>query len=372
VKIGSLFGIEITIHVSWIFVFALVAWGLGNPIGPFHTAIPDPTERVIFGTLGSGLFFASVLAHELAHSLLARARGITVKGITLFVFGGISMFEGDASDAPAETWISGIGPLTSLAIGCGFLALTNVIPDHAVAALFGYLGAANIMLAIFNILPAYPLDGGRVLHGIIWKATGDRARATAIAGNVGRAIAFVMIVAGIAEALLADIASGLWLTFIGWFLLQAGSAEISGERVATALKGHTAGELTASLELHASADMSGVRTLDLMQASRVESLPVLLGERMIGVVQLGELLARTDEELTATPVTALMTRVDTLTKIPASMPADEALKCLLRTPGAIIAVTDADGDPRTLLSNESAMRFLAGSRRSHPPEIPAP
>lgn len=365
-KIGSLFGIEITVHVSWIFVFALVAWALANPVGPLHPAIPNAALRALFGVLGSLLFFASVLAHELAHSLLARSRGVAVRGITLFVFGGVSMFEGEAADAPGEAWISGIGPVTSLVLGGLFAGLAWVAQNAALGALFGYLSAANLMLAIFNLLPAYPLDGGRVLHALVWRATGDRERAGAVAGSIGRAIAFAMIAAGIADALLAEAVGGLWITFIGWFLLQAGNAERSGERLAAALKGHNAGDLAAPPELHVVADTAAPRALDLMQQSQVEAVPVLLGERMIGVLPLEELLALGPDELAGTPVTALMRRTEALETIPASMPADEALKRLVGAPGNVLAVSGADGEAVTIFTTESAMRYLAGMRRPVP------
>ena len=176
-RIGTLFGIEITVHVSWIFIFALVAWALSNPVGPLQLASSNAAVRAVLGIAGSLLFFGSVLTHELAHSLLARSRGIPVRGITLFVFGGVSLFEGDPGDAPAEAWISGIGPLTSLVLGGLFWGLAALTPVAALAALFRYLSVANVVLAAFNFLPAYPLDGGRVLHALIWRATRSRSRA---------------------------------------------------------------------------------------------------------------------------------------------------------------------------------------------------
>src|SRR5579862_4577506 len=123
-KIGSLFGIAINVNVSWIFVFALVVWALANPVGPLRLAGVAPYERVALGIVAALLFFASVLVHELAHSLVARRRGIPVRGITLFIFGGVSQFEGEARDAPGEAWISGVGPLTSLLLGLGFFGVS--------------------------------------------------------------------------------------------------------------------------------------------------------------------------------------------------------------------------------------------------------
>lgn len=360
-RLGRLFGIEINVHISWIFVFALVAWALSNPLGPLHLAVEGTTERVTLGIAGSLLFFMSVLAHELAHSLLARARGIPVRGITLFVFGGVSLFEREASDAPAEAWISGIGPLTSLILGGIFLGIAQLPLPVPLLVLCSYLGAANIALAIFNILPAYPLDGGRVLHAIVWRTTGDRRRATAIAGNAGRAIAGVMIAAGIVDALLYDFAGGLWVTFIGWFLLQAGNAERTGQAVAEALAGHTAAELAAPAELHVPADASGRRGLELMRQTDVGVLPVVLGDRIIGVLELDQLANYPIEELEATPVTALMRRPEAMVVVPVGMSASDALKLLLSKRASVLGLVAPSGDLVGVFTSESAMRWLAGA-----------
>ena len=147
-KVGSLFGIAITVNVSWIFIFALVTWGLANPMGPLHLEGVGTAERIALGLSAALLFFASVLVHELAHSLLARRRGIAVKGITLFIFGGVSQFDGEAQDAPGEAWISGIGPLTSLLLGGLFYGASLAVGGSAThtGAMFAYLGIANVLL----------------------------------------------------------------------------------------------------------------------------------------------------------------------------------------------------------------------------------
>jgi Zn-dependent protease/CBS domain-containing protein len=365
-RIGSLFGIEITIHASWIFVFALVTWALSNPLGPLQVGTASPILRAALAVVGSLLFFASVLLHELAHSLLARARGIPVRGITLFVFGGVSLFEREAADAPGEAWISGIGPLTSLVLGGLFWVIADVLPAGPIAALARYLSAANAVLAAFNILPAYPLDGGRVLHALIWRATGNRARATAITANVGGSIAALLIVAGCFDALLADFAGGLWITFIGWFLLQAGNAERSGAALARALQGHTAVELATPRELSVSADASARRALAVMSENRLRALPVVLGERIIGVLELDEFATRTDEELDVTPVTALMKRPDALTVVPAATSAGDALTALARAHASALGLVAPNGDLIGVFTSESVMRWLAAVQQPQP------
>lgn len=359
-RIGSLFGIQISVNASWIFIFALVAWSLANPLGPLQLQGVGATERVALGVAGSLLFFISVLVHELAHSLLARSRGIKVRGITLFIFGGVSQFDGDASDAPGEAWISGIGPLTSFALGALFYGLAQVAgPASHVGLMFLYLGAVNVVLAIFNFLPAYPLDGGRVLHALVWKATGNRRAATRISVTVGRILAALMIAWGVIETLTLNAFGGLWITFIGWYLLQAGSAEQTSAAVAEALSGHQAAELVAPAELRLTADATAERALQTMQQSKVSALPVYIGEQLLGVVSLADLAHLPPGERTGTYVTAVMTRLDSRST-PAAAPARDVLVELARSGVEAVVVTKEGGDVQGIVTRESVMRWLAG------------
>jgi Zn-dependent protease/CBS domain-containing protein len=364
-RIGSLLGIEVSVDGTWIFVFALVAWALASPTGPLHLAGAGVAERVALGILGSLLFFASVLLHELAHSLLARKRGVKVRGIVLFIFGGVSLFENAAADAPGEAWISAIGPLTSLLLGACFYALSLLAASQtAAAAMFGYLSVANILLAVFNILPAYPLDGGRVLHALVWKASGNRERATRITARVGRVLAALMIAYGIVETLSVDAFGGLWITFIGWFLLQAGNAEQTSSAMGEALKGHTAGELAAPPELSLPADATAARALTAMQQTHARALPVYVGAQILGVVTASEITRLSEDERAQTYVTAVMTRADDLASIPASMPAGEAVAQLARSGAEAILLIAAGGALAGVFTRESVVRWLAGMKHS--------
>jgi Zn-dependent protease len=174
------------------------------------------------------LFFASIVVHELSHALVAKARNLPVRSITLFALGGIAQIERDAADAKTEFWMGIIGPITSLVIGilCLVVALLlgwvpPQLPQTPVAAMLMWLGVINIALAIFNMIPGFPLDGGRVLRGLIWWITGNAKRATTIAARVGQVIAFLMIIYGVTQFFLGSGFNGLWLAFIGWFLLSA-------------------------------------------------------------------------------------------------------------------------------------------------------
>jgi Zn-dependent protease len=363
-RIGSLFGIEISVSVSWIFVFAFVAWSLSDPNGPLHLTQLDTASRLALGVIGSVLFFSSVLAHELAHSLVARSRGVRVRGIMLFIFGGVSQFSDEVPDAPSETWISGVGPLTSVVVGAIFYGCAQALGgprSSPFGMLFGYLAYVNVALAVFNILPAYPLDGGRVLHSVIWRITGSRERATAVAVLTGRILASLIIAFGAFEALAYNIGAGLWTTFIGWFLLQAGSAEQARIAISRALRGHTADELALPPELAIPADARGSDALAAFQRTGLRALPVILGDRVLGLVSYDRLSLQPPEILDGSYVTALMTPVADFDEVPTTRSADDAIEHLAANRAAV-ALTGPQGAVVRMMTPESVMRWLSADR----------
>ncbi len=245
--IGRLFGVQIYIDWSWIFIFLLLVWQFGGGVLPaWH---PDWPPALTWGTaiLLAFLFFASVLAHELAHSLMAKARGLPVRRITLFVFGGVSSIEGEPPSPGAEFQIAIVGPVISLVLGAILLLLggwnvsrvSNAMHHPVqVEAQLGpgttillWLGQINILLGLFNLIPGFPLDGGRVLRSLLWALTHNLRQATRWAAWVGQAIAWLFVVIGLSEFFGASWpffgsgpVSSLWLVFIGWFLNGAAAA----------------------------------------------------------------------------------------------------------------------------------------------------
>ena len=243
VRIGRLFGIDIRVDWSWLFIFALIAWNLSAVFGQVH---PQWSLALTWGVaIGAALlFFASVLAHELAHSLVARTQGVPVRDITLFLFGGVSNIQREPPSPLAEFLITIVGPITSVVLGFVFLWLSGVsigpmqsiVTDPSqligrlspLTTLLLWLGPINILVGIFNLIPGFPLDGGRVLRSILWALTNNLRRATHWASLVGQGIAWLMIVIGISMAFGAEVPffgsgliNGLWLAFIGWFLNNA-------------------------------------------------------------------------------------------------------------------------------------------------------
>lgn len=221
-RAGRLFGIEIRIDTSWVVVAALVVYSLHVRFAERFFGLTTLAAVLLALTFGL-LFFGSVLAHELGHALVARRRGIEVHGITLFLFGGATHAKVDSRRPQDELVVSVVGPLTSLVLGGLFLFLARALggADAPVAWGFGYLGMVNIALAIFNMIPGFPLDGGRVLRALVWSATGSLARATRIASIGGQVVGYLLVAAG-AFALTRDDPTGaIWLAMIGWFLVQA-------------------------------------------------------------------------------------------------------------------------------------------------------
>jgi Zn-dependent protease/predicted transcriptional regulator len=221
IRIGHVFGIPIYLHTSWFIIFALITLSLRTQFTAEHPHWSGE-QRWILGVVTSLLFFASVLFHEVCHSVVARHYKIPVTSITLFVFGGLARIERDPDSGRQEFNIAIAGPLSSLFLaGCFFLIAHYVHGNEMVAAVCGWLWEINAALAVFNLVPGFPLDGGRVLRGIVWGITGSFTRASQIASSSGRAFAYVMIFIGIWQALNGNWVNGLWLAFIGWFLLEA-------------------------------------------------------------------------------------------------------------------------------------------------------
>jgi Zn-dependent protease/predicted transcriptional regulator len=230
IRLGRIAGIELGLHYSWLIIAALITFSLFA-----HFRLVDPewsTAVVTAAAVTTGiLFFAGLFAHELAHSLVAKAHGIPIRGITLFLFGGMAQIEKEASEAGTEFWIAIAGPLTSFGLGALLLGIalatgwafqsTPTTPGVAVLVWLGYI---NVALAVFNLLPGFPMDGGRVLRSAVWKITGSVERATRVAARVGQGFAILLIAYGILRVFAGAGVGGLWLALIGWFLLQAASS----------------------------------------------------------------------------------------------------------------------------------------------------
>ncbi len=222
-SIGHLFGIDIRIDSSWVIIFAFVTWMLSGYYFPSQYANWPPWQYLLTGTVTSLLFFASVLIHELAHSLVALKQGEEVRSITLFILGGVAEIKDEPRKPSREFYMALVGPLSSLGIALVFLALWYWLRSisQPLAALCRYLALINLILGIFNLIPGFPMDGGRILRAVVWKITGNLRRATRVASVTGQAVAFLMIVFGIWQILRGFFFNGMWIALIGWFIHSA-------------------------------------------------------------------------------------------------------------------------------------------------------
>jgi len=249
IKLGRIFGVEIGLHYSWFIIALLITFSLA---GQFQENNPGWSDGLRWGVsiVTAVLFFVAIVVHELSHAIVAKLRGLPVRSITLFALGGVAQIEKEAADAKTEFWMGIIGPITSFVIGVVCLAITVALgwtppdfPQRPLPAMLMWLGVINIGLAIFNMIPGFPLDGGRVLRGIVWWITGNAVRATRIAARVGQVIAFVMILYGLLQFFRGAGFNGLWMAFIGWFLLSASRESYAQMVISEGLRGLRVGDV---------------------------------------------------------------------------------------------------------------------------------
>jgi Zn-dependent protease len=253
-SLGRVFGIDVRVHASWLLAFAFVTWGLASGYFRFIAPRQGLATPLLLGAISALLLFLSVLIHEFSHSLVARGLGMRVRDITLFIFGGVSNIGGEARTARDEFLVAVVGPLTSFALaGLFWLIARSFGASNPFDLLFGsirglrvmtapqailnYLTAINLLLGAFNLVPAFPLDGGRVFRSIVWAITRRLGRATTIATAIGQLFGFLIIGLGIVRIAFGDVFGGLWSIFIGWFLARAASASRQDRALRDGLQG---------------------------------------------------------------------------------------------------------------------------------------
>jgi Zn-dependent protease/CBS domain-containing protein len=239
IALGRLFGIPLELDYSWFLIFALMTWMLAVGYYPVEFKGWPQVEYWLVGAATALMLFVSVVLHELGHSIVAQRYQIVVRRITLMVFGGVSDIASEPPSAGAEFWMAIAGPAVSFALAGIFTLLRPVFTSiPPLLALVTYLAYINAILGLFNLIPGFPLDGGRVLRAMIWSATKNLRRATLIAASTGRFIAFGFILIGVWQALNGNLINGLWIAFIGWFLESAAARQIQQQMLADLLQGH--------------------------------------------------------------------------------------------------------------------------------------
>ena len=291
-RIGKIAGIEIDINVSWIVIVVLLTVSLAT--GWFPQLYPGWSTATywIIAFLSSLLLFVSVLLHELAHSLVARRRGLPVKSITLFIFGGVSNIEREPQTPGIEFQMAFVGPLTSLAIGvvCYLLQLPLRGSNSPLEGILFYLAVTNVLLGLFNLIPGLPLDGGRVLHSIVWKLTGNLRQATRVASLAGQLIAYLFILLGIWIFFAGDILDGIWFGFIGWFLLSAAQSANTQGMLTSVLRGVTVREVMNPKPTTVPADISLQQLVDAyFLPGGLRYALVMQGDKLVGLITLSDI-----------------------------------------------------------------------------------
>ena len=285
-RLGRIAGIEFGVNWSWFVVFVLIVWTLASGIFPSTNPDLSKATHIAMAIVAAFLFFLSILLHEFGHALQARREGIEIDGITLWLFGGVARFKGAWKTAGAEFRVAIAGPIVSLVLGVVFvlIALIPGLPE-AVDAVAAWLGYINLTLLVFNLIPAQPLDGGRVLHSALWRYKADFVWATRVAANVGRGFGYLLIAAGVAMFIFQGSFSGAWLAFLGWFLLNAATAESRYLLTQQALHGlHVSDVMTPSPVVVGPDSTLGEFMDTVMFSRRHTTYPVVADGKAIGLL----------------------------------------------------------------------------------------
>lgn len=345
VSLGRIFGIHVGFNWSLLVVASLIAWSLATSFLP--SASPGQTTAAYWtaGVISAFVFLASLLAHELAHSVVATRRGVKVEGITLWLFGGVSRFSGDTNSPGTQALFTFVGPLTSLVLGAVFylsaIAVGNGPHPGLVPATLSWLGYINITLGVFNLVPAFPLDGGRLLQSLIWLRTGDRLRATRIAARIGMVFAYLLIAYGLATFVFTgSVVGGVWSVFLGWFLLSAARSEEAGGLIRQALSGISVREVMTPNPVQAP---DGISVEDALHgyvlASRHSTFPTHdASGRLSGLLTLAAVKNVAPEARATTLIKDITCPLDRVSTVG---PADPAVN--------LLSISDGCGEGRTLV-----------------------
>lgn len=361
-RLGRIAGVEIGINWTWLIVVALVAWSLAD--GVFPETNPGLAEEtyVVMAVIAVPVFFACLLLHELGHATRARREGMAIDGITLWVFGGVARFRGSFPSAGAEFRIAIAGPLVSLALGVLFLAVSVAAPlPSAVDGVVYWLGSINLMLLAFNLLPALPLDGGRVLRAALWHVKGDFSAATRTAAALGRLLGQLLIAGGLLLAFFAGSFGGLWLAMIGWFLLIAAEAEANAAITHVALAGLRVRDAMVDAPVTVDTDLSLERFMDVFLRHRHTAYPVVECGRPVGVITFRNAAAIPRDAWPGVRVSERMTGLDEAVAVRSDAALEEAAAVLLSSPLRRALVLD-DGRLAGLLSATDVLRILEAYR----------
>jgi Zn-dependent protease/CBS domain-containing protein len=359
IRLMRIAGIEIDINVSWLIILVLLTVSLAVSWFPVMTPRLGVGAYWALGLIASLLLFASVLAHELAHSLVARSRGLPVKNITLFIFGGVSNIEQEPQSPGVEFWMAFVGPLTSLAIGVVSALLAIALRGvPVVAAVLEYLAVANILLGVFNLIPGFPLDGGRVLRSILWAITGNLRTATLWATRVGQFIAYLFILWGVWQVFTNNWLNGIWIGFIGWFLLTAAQTANRQVMLQSLFRGVSVAQVMGPVPQPVPADASLRDLVDHYLLPRGQrTAPVYQGDSFAGLITLADVKAVPRAQWDQTPVADAMVPVEKLHVVRPQQRMSDILPLIAQADVNQLPVMQ-DGRLVGMLTRDAIVRYL--------------
>ena len=377
IRLGRLFGIEVAIHPSWFLVLAFFAFSLAS--GFFPRTYPGWSPAVTWATaiVATLLLFVSVVAHEFGHSLVARSQGIPVRNITLFALGGVSQLGREPDSPGREAWMAIAGPLVSVVIGGVTLGAAYVLPGpQQVVAVLAYLGVTNLALVVFNLLPGFPLDGGRILRALLWRHSHDAVGATRQAAVVGQVFAWAFIALGAAQLVLAGGLGGIFLVLVGWLLIQAARATARQTEMDHLLAGVSAARLMTRPESW----LSPYMTLDWAAKDRLldwetRCLPVAAEDPAAeygGLMCTRDLQRAPHEHQDNDRVRDVMTPALKLPSVTPQTEAAEVLRLLRERETDRAVVVDAGGRLLGFIDADAFVRFFNAARARRGGATPPP
>lgn len=363
IKLGKIFGIEIRLHFSWVIIFFLVGYTLSFFYFPQAYKGLSQSTYITMGLITTFFFFASILFHEMSHSIVARRNGIPIRFITLFIFGGVSSISKEPDDPNVELKMAFAGPASSIALGIAFGLMwvggVAIKASPAFTGVVGYLGFINILLGVFNLVPGFPLDGGRLLRAAIWKFTGSVQRATKIASDFGRGFAFLLIAGGLGLVLVGYLINGIWFIFIGWFLEQAARGSYQQVVVSQALSRVLVRDVMTPEPVTIPDDILLREAVDhYFLSHKYGGFPVVRDEEPVGVVSLSDIRGVPNTAWDTTKVADVMEPLGPDTIVEADTHVTDLLTRLHERETDRLLVVDGDHHVAGIVTNDDIARYL--------------